>query len=131
MANSLRALFLSTDDFECSQSGDRRNNDNNTAGGDVYRVRKLGKFIDWAVIVGRYCCGEPSSVCGLGGQQLARLCDDAVLGCWCGDSTSATIIIMIITTASTTIEQSIISICRNTTTTTTTHQHPITTAGRD
>jgi len=94
-------------------------------GGDVYRVRKLGKFIDWAVIV----VANQASVCGLGGQQLARLCDDAVLGCWCGDSTSAIIIIMIITTATTTIEQSIISICRNTTTTT--HQHPITTAGRD
>jgi hypothetical protein len=95
------------------------------AGGDVYRVRKLGKFIDWAVIV----VANQASVCGLGGQQLARLCDDAVLGCWCGDSISA-IIIMIITTATTTIEQSIISICRNTTTTTTTHQDPITTAGR-
>jgi len=95
-------------------------------GGDVYRVRKLGKFIDWAVIV----VANQASVCGLGGQQLARLCDDAVLGCWCGDSISAIIVIimMIITTATTTIEQSIISICRNTTTTT--HQHPITTAGR-
>ena len=95
-------------------------------GGDVYRVRKLGKFINWVVIV----VANQASVCGLGGQQLARLCDDAVLGCWCGDSTSA-IITMIIITATTTIEQSIISICRNTTTTTTTHQHPITTAGRD
>jgi len=93
------------------------------AGGDVYRVRKLGKFIDWAVIV----VANQASVCGLGGQQLARLCDDAVLGCWCGDSTSDSAMII---TATTTIEQSIISICRNTTTTTTTHQHPITTAGR-
>jgi len=94
-------------------------------GGDVYRVRKLGKFIDWAVIV----VANQASVCGLGGQQLARLCDDAVLGCWCGDSISAIIIIIIIIiTATTTIEQSIISICRNTTTTT--HQHPITTSGR-
>jgi len=108
-----------------SQSGDRRNNDNNTAGGDVYRVRKLGKFINWAVVI---VVANQASVCGLGGQQLARLCDDAVLGCWCGDSISAIIVIIIIT-ATTTIEQSIISICRNTTTTT--HQHPITTAGRD